>query len=290
MTVAPIVTVESAIQLVLGSLDQLDDGVSDPILIARVLSALNRAQRQLERTAPHLRMRREARSEAVGGIRLVDLPADARYGAVSQVLHISAAGTRTELMPGINREFTPYSDIPSRFDLAPSTGIVSVTLTDPAYDETTVVLEGGTRVADGCDPVIIPVMAGGVATSFRVDSTGAGWSTAPTFSGGTILLGPVVALELYPTPIDGTLVLDYLAGVYDMVEETDTLSLDAEAVTGLAAWMVATKRFPGIADALLATHNAYMKAFAAQQRPGQIFSMRRNMPIQSTDPLRRYAR
>jgi hypothetical protein len=300
MAIAPIVTVETAIETVLGHLHLIDDGVTDPLLVADILASLNAAQEQLNVTAQHLRQRRQSRVTPVAGVRLFDLPSDARYGDVKQVLHVSAAGTKTELLPGIDRTKIASAGIPERFDVVPSTGIISVTVTAGGTGSATdgaIAVSGGSRDTDGSDPVLAQVTADGVITSGTVTQTGAGWITAPTLteSSGTAVtltavLGPVIALEVYPVPSDGTLFLDYTAGIYPLVNDSDVLSINAHAVCTLAAWAVSTVRKPSLSPSLLAMHNAFIQAHSTQQRPGQVFSLKRNFPTISNDPLARYAR
>jgi len=291
---SPAVTLQQAIEKVIARIGLLDDGVDDPELVAHVTDAINSAQDQLSVEHQYLRQRRQT-VKTIAGVRLFDLPVDARHGQVQTVVHIGDGGTRTVLLPGIDREARIEIATPSRFDISPSTGIVEVDIAagGTGYSGQILGVTGGQRSADGSNPVITATVEAGVITGGVISDSGAGWLTAPTLTatGGTsadltAVLGPVQVMELDCVPTGGSLTIDYLAGVYELSDECDLLALDKEAVIGRAAWLVAAspaRRMPN-ADNLMAAHNAYLAAFKTQQRPGQVVSLRRRDVPAYTDP------
>jgi hypothetical protein len=105
--------------------------------------------------------------------------------------------------------------------------------------------------------------------------------TAPTGTGANLsaILGTLMAIEVWPVDSGGgTLEVEYRAVPVAMVNDTDLLAFDSEALIGRAAWLLAaTKNFPAKQD-LLSAHNAYLSAIKGQQRPGGAFSLRRYDP------------
>jgi hypothetical protein len=287
---SPAVTLQVAIAKVIARIGLLDDGVDDPELVAHVTDAINSAQDQLSVEHQYLRQRRQI-VKTITGVRLFDLPVDARHGQVQTVVHVDDGGARRLLLPGIDREARIESGTPARFDISPSTGIIGVTIANggTGYAAQVLGVTGGSRSADGSGPVVTATVDTGVITGGTISESGAGWITAPTLTatGGasaslTAILGPVQVMELDCVPTGGSLAIDYLAGVFELEDEADLLSLDKEAVIGRAAWLVAAspaRRMPN-ADNLMAAHNAYLSSFRTQQRPGQVVSLRRrDVPV-----------
>jgi hypothetical protein len=272
-------TLEKAVEEVLGRIGQLDDGVSNPMLVAEAKVHINAAQRKLIVEHGLEAQRRSLSVSISAGRRYVDLPSDARRGQISTAVWVDANGTEWPLVCGVSPESRNYDpQRPAWYDFSPSTGIVSVSATGGSgYTAGYGTVSGGTKVASGHDPSVIFAVNTGVLAGASVQDTGGGWTVAPTItppagSGGTVVvtLGPVTLVDLCPIPSEaGTLVMEYQATVSRLENDEDLLSLDDEAVICRAAVLLAvTKNLP-CANSVTQDFTAYMSAFRSQQTPGR---------------------
>jgi len=296
----PVVTLEDIISDVKIVLGYIDDGVADPLLEQHIIGAANVAQRQLEVEHSWCRMRRAYSTQINSLQRYLDLPEEATRGTIEKVIYTASDGTVVGVVAGIDPTLENISGIPRNFDITPTTGIVSVTVTNGGTgyaDNNAVAVTGGTMSEGGSEPEFTLVTSSGVITSVTVTNTGAAWSAAPTLTPGggtsgalTAVLGPVQVLELFPSPDGGTISLEYRAGATDLVEESDAISIDRQALVGRVAWLVASSPARRMAntDALLAAHNAYLSKAADHQRPSNGMSLTRNLTIPHTTLYRNW--
>lgn len=268
---------------VLRRVGQYDDGVSDPVKIAKAGAMVNAATAALRVEYPFLRLTRLARKTLAGGQRLVDLPGDADEGAIVSATLIQD-GERYVLQCGIDRrEQSDVGSMPLRYDLRPTTAVVNVDITAAgsgfADGPVVVTVSGGLRDTDGADAAVSATAAGGVITAVAIDDSGAGYSLAPTLTpvGGTATLtaelGGQTALEIWPNATGGELELVYRARVEPLTADADALPMDAEAVIGRAAWLFALPFDQQLANALLLAHQAYVGSYRTQATPGRSASL-----------------
>ena len=277
-------TLEDAVTEVLARIGQLDDGVANPLLAAEAVAHINAAQRKLIVEHGLASQRRRSLIAVAAGQRYADLPSDARAGQIRNAVWVKADGTRLTLLCGIPDAAREDDGEPAWYDLTPTVGVVSVAITTPGtgYSDGMATVSGGTRLADGHDPVVDVVTTAGAVTAATVSNSGSQWTSAPTLTplgGGssavlTPTLGPVNLLEIGPLPFDGgTLDIEYQAAVTTLVDDDDLLSLDPEAVIGRAALLLAvTKNLPA-RQGIEADFVSYMAAFRTQQSPGRSFSL-----------------
>jgi len=277
-------TLEATVTEVLARIGQLDDGVSNPLLVAEAKAHINAAQRQLAIEYGWLAQRRRSLVSVAAGRRWVDLPADAMAGQIAS-LTWEDAGVRTLLTCGIApAERNVDADEPQFYDLAPTPGVASVAVTNggTGYANGLCTVSGGTRLTGGHDPVVRVTTAAGIVTLATVEDSGSEWSVAPTLTppggGSSAVLTPTLRglsmIELCPIPADaGTLEVEYTAGVVALTEDTDELALDAEAVIGRAAMLLATvKGLPGT-NGIAQVHALYMSKIGPRQTPGRTASL-----------------
>jgi hypothetical protein len=159
---------------------------------------------------------------------------------------------------------------------------VAITSAGSGYASGLATVGGGTRAAGGHDPVVRVTATAGAVTAVAVEDPGSMWSVAPTLTppgGGTgavlaVTLGAIQAIELGPVPDEGgTLELRYTAALTAMVDGTDELGLDAEAMIGRAAMVLAgIKRLPS-SDMLVRLHSSYMNKLEPRQVTGETMSL-----------------
>lgn len=277
-------TFERAAEEVLARIGQLDDGVANPLLVAEAKKHINAAQRKLIVEHGLQGQRRLLRVSVAAGRRFVDLPSDCRPGQVRDAVWVDAGGEEWPLgcgFPAAARNMS--SMLPAAYDLTPTVGVVGISASGGTgySDGAAGVVSGGTRSADGHDPVVTFQASAGALTGAAISDVGSQWTTAPGIapaagSGATItpVLGTLNQLELNPIPSEaGTLVVEYQATVTELVDDADELALDAEAVIGRAATLLAiTKALPMRQD-IERDFVAYMMAFRSQQSPGRSMSL-----------------
>ena len=152
-------------------------------------------------------------------------------------------------------------------------------------------VSGGTRRADGHDPVISMTIAGGSVTALEVLDSGSELVSVPTIAppgagsgfAYSLALGGVQMVELCPVPASsGTLELRYRATVQRLEDDDDLLSLDDEAVIGKAAVLLAAIKNLPIAKNLADFHLVYMDSLRKNITPGRTASLsawRRDAPL-----------
>ena len=277
-------TFERAAEEVLARIGQLDDGVANPLLVAEARKHINAAQRKLIVEHGLQGQRRLLRVSVAAGRRFADLPSDCRPGQVRAAVWVDASGEEWPLacgFPAVNRNAT--SQMPATYDLTPTVGVVDIVASGGSgYINGAVgVVSGGAHAADGHDPVVTFQVDAGAITGATISDTGSQWTVAPTIAPAagssatiTVSLGTLNQLELNPIPSEaGTLVVEYQATVTELVEDEDELALDAEAVIGRAAVLLAiTKSLPMRQD-IERDFVAYMQAFRSQQSPGRTVSL-----------------
>jgi hypothetical protein len=286
MPVPTEMTFSEAVTAVQAACGQLDDAVANPLFVQEIQAHLNRATRMLQRECQWLAQDRIF-SQVLGNQRWVELPTDGLLGAVSEVRWTDSSWSGFRVIPkaGIDTRELLLGGFPLAYDISPTRGIVSATMTNQGtgYVDPVLTITGGARDPVGTDPTFTATVEAGNITAISVDSCGTGWTEAPTLvitdSAGvnaayTLALGPIQALELWPYPLNGgTLDMLYRSQAYTMTEEDDILPFDSEAIIGKAALLTAVARALPIATALGSLHDQYMNKARAQQRPGTSMSM-----------------
>lgn len=285
---------EDAAEEVLARIGQLDDGAANPLLVAEAKKHINRAQVKLVVEHGLQTQRRSLLASVAAGRRFVDTPRDCRRGQIQRAEWIDSTGARLFLTCGIIPDARNFAQqTPTWYDLSPTVGVVSVDATGgTGYSAGLGTVSGGTRQANGHDPIVTFTVSGGAVTGATVDDVGSGWTVAPTITppgggnGATVTptLGPVELIELCPIPaVAGTLEIEYKATVVEM-EDGDYLALDDEAVIGRAAVLLAiTKNLP-CRDGVEKDFVSYIAPFRAQQSPGRTMNLaawRKDEPVAS---------
>lgn len=278
-------TLVDAVSEVLARCGQLDEDVSNPNLDAEARRHINAAQRQLRVEHAWLRQRRSAILAFGPGQRFADMPPDARQGQLTEAWWCDQ-GNRLPVAAGIDRGFqsTRTCRYPGSYDFAATQGIVRVDVTDGGINYTTasvITQAGGVRGDGGHAPAFALTVAGGLITACTVLDSGSAWLTAPTLTPDigttavlTAVVGPTQVIEIMPAPTGGgQLEINYRAEVVPLVEDTDRLALDDEAVIGRAAWLLATIKRLAFAKDILTAHSAYLDALRRQQGVGKVTSL-----------------
>jgi hypothetical protein len=276
-------TFEQAAEEVLARIGQLDDGVANPLLVAEAKKHINAAQRKLIVEHGLQGQRRLLRVSVAAGRRFADLPSDCRPGQVRSAVWVDAGGEEWPLacgFPAANHNIDPMT--PCFYDMTPTVGVVGISASGGSgYSDGPGVVSGGTRAADGHDPVVTFQANAGAITGATISDTGSQWTTAPTIAPAAgvgaaiaLTLGTLNQLELNPIPSEaGTLVVEYQATVTELVDDADELALDAEAVIGRAAILLAITKGLSMRQDIERDFVAYMQAFRPQQSPGRTVSL-----------------
>jgi hypothetical protein len=267
---------------VMARIGQLDDGISNPVLLAEIKTHINAAQRKLLVEYSMLQtQRRNVLLPVAAGRRFVDLPTDARPGQIRSVVSINGS-YRLPLMPGITESERGIAGATTHYDVTPTSAIVRVDASGGAgYTAGIGAVSGGSRLVDGHDPIVTFAVNTGVVTKATILDAGSQWVTAPSFTplvgSGVVLsvvLGTIAMLELGPLPGQSmTLAVEYQAAVVPLVEDEDLLVLDPEAVISRAAVLMAVSKnlrsAPGLTQDLL----SYMANLRSQQSHGRVMNL-----------------